>query len=122
MTECMPISAPPIDYKLDRPGTSGKAVGPEMAILDAKGKGSGPEPGVVLGFRARACPSLHLFRPAKRALATELKPMLTLYVLILALFPDGWPGEEVEPGVVGNICVRGAPLMPGYEGNEKANQ
>ncbi|KAK3690498.1 hypothetical protein B0T22DRAFT_424389 [Podospora appendiculata] len=34
MTECMPISTPPIDYKLDRPGTSGVAVGPELTILD----------------------------------------------------------------------------------------
>ncbi|KAK0724139.1 hypothetical protein B0H67DRAFT_483049 [Lasiosphaeris hirsuta] len=37
MTECMPISTPPIDYKLDRPGTSGIAVGPELAILGAEG-------------------------------------------------------------------------------------
>ena len=34
MTECMPISTPPIDYKLDRPGTSGVDVGPEISILD----------------------------------------------------------------------------------------
>jgi len=34
MTECMPISTPPIDYKLDRPGTSGIAVGPQLSILD----------------------------------------------------------------------------------------
>jgi len=32
MTECMPISTPPQDYKLDRPGTSGLAVGPEVDI------------------------------------------------------------------------------------------
>lgn len=34
MTECMPISTPPVDYKLDRPGTSGITAGPEMKILD----------------------------------------------------------------------------------------
>lgn len=34
MTECMPISTPPLNYKLDRPGTSGISVGPDMAILD----------------------------------------------------------------------------------------
>jgi acyl-CoA synthetase (AMP-forming)/AMP-acid ligase II/acyl carrier protein len=34
MTECMPISTPPIDYALERPGTSGISVGPELAILD----------------------------------------------------------------------------------------
>lgn len=34
MTECMPISTPPLTYNLDRAGTSGVSVGPEMAILD----------------------------------------------------------------------------------------
>ncbi|KAJ3163370.1 hypothetical protein HDU88_006319 [Geranomyces variabilis] len=34
MTECMPISTPPLDYTLDRPGTSGVTVGPEISILN----------------------------------------------------------------------------------------
>lgn len=34
MTECMPISTPPVDYKLDRPGTSGISTGPDLAIFD----------------------------------------------------------------------------------------
>jgi hypothetical protein len=34
----MPISTPPIDYKLERPGTSGRAVGPQLKILDDAGK------------------------------------------------------------------------------------
>lgn len=34
MTECMPISTPPVDYTLDRPGTSGISAGPELTILD----------------------------------------------------------------------------------------
>lgn len=34
MTECMPISSPPLTYKLDRSGTSGTSVGPDLAILD----------------------------------------------------------------------------------------
>ena len=38
MTECMPISAPPPDYRLERKGTSGRATGPELAILDGNGK------------------------------------------------------------------------------------
>ncbi|KAJ5835673.1 AMP-dependent synthetase/ligase [Penicillium robsamsonii] len=38
MTECMPIAAPPRDYKLDRHGTSGRIVGPEVAILTESGK------------------------------------------------------------------------------------
>ncbi|CAM9906168.1 unnamed protein product, partial [Phaeothamnion confervicola] len=65
MTECMPISSPPVDYKLDRPGTSGRACGPEVSIRD-----------------------------------------------------DG--GVPMPPDAVGNICVRGAPLFPGYEGDEAA--
>lgn len=34
MTECMPISSPPANYALDKPGTSGVPVGPEVAILN----------------------------------------------------------------------------------------
>jgi acyl-CoA synthetase (AMP-forming)/AMP-acid ligase II len=34
MTECMPISSPPASYQLEKPGTSGVAVGPEIAILN----------------------------------------------------------------------------------------
>jgi acyl-CoA synthetase (AMP-forming)/AMP-acid ligase II/acyl carrier protein len=34
MTECMPISSPPSTYRLDKVGTSGVAVGPELAILN----------------------------------------------------------------------------------------
>ena len=34
MTECMPISTPPLDYKLDREGTSGISTGPGLTILD----------------------------------------------------------------------------------------
>ena len=34
MTECMPISCPSVDYKLNRRGTSGTACGPEIQIFD----------------------------------------------------------------------------------------
>ena len=34
MTECMPISTPPLTYRLEKSGTSGISVGPEIAILD----------------------------------------------------------------------------------------
>ncbi|MCJ1285102.1 hypothetical protein MMC26_004440 [Xylographa opegraphella] len=33
----MPISTPPLSYQLDRPGTSGLSVGPEIVILDVGG-------------------------------------------------------------------------------------
>ncbi|GKY96221.1 hypothetical protein MPSEU_000582000 [Mayamaea pseudoterrestris] len=37
MTECMPITSPPATYQLEKPGTSGVAVGPEVAIYDVDG-------------------------------------------------------------------------------------
>lgn len=36
MTECMPISTPPLDYRLEKTGTSGVSVGPEISILDGR--------------------------------------------------------------------------------------
>eukprot|EP00929_Paragymnodinium_shiwhaense_P018658 TRINITY_DN12974_c0_g2_i1.p1 TRINITY_DN12974_c0_g2~~TRINITY_DN12974_c0_g2_i1.p1 ORF type:complete len:1770 (-),score=371.34 TRINITY_DN12974_c0_g2_i1:100-5346(-) len=39
MTECMPISAPPLSYELDRKGTSGLRIGPELNIFDDSGRG-----------------------------------------------------------------------------------
>ncbi|KAL2818783.1 hypothetical protein BDW59DRAFT_181831 [Aspergillus cavernicola] len=51
MTECAPIAAPPTDYKLERVGTSGRPVGPDVAILDA-GK---PARRVVNGTTGRIC-------------------------------------------------------------------
>lgn len=38
MTECMPISTPPLIYRLDKTGTSGISVGPEIAIVDNDGQ------------------------------------------------------------------------------------
>ena len=35
MTECMPISSPPYDYELTKPGTSGVAVGPQITIFNS---------------------------------------------------------------------------------------
>lgn len=34
MTECMPISSPPRNYNMTKPGTSGRSVGPEISIRD----------------------------------------------------------------------------------------
>ncbi len=34
MTECMPISSPPANFRLEKPGTSGVPVGPEVAVLN----------------------------------------------------------------------------------------
>ena len=37
MTECMPVTSPPVDYDLSRAGTSGVTCGPELAVLDDRG-------------------------------------------------------------------------------------
>lgn len=34
MTECMPISSPPYNYELTKPGTSGVAVGPQITVFN----------------------------------------------------------------------------------------
>lgn len=34
MTECMPIACPPLDYRLERRGASGRILGPEVSIRD----------------------------------------------------------------------------------------
>ena len=37
MTECMPIACPPLDYRLERKGASGRILGPDVNILDDAG-------------------------------------------------------------------------------------
>ena len=54
MTECMPISSPPLDYQLDRPGTSGISVGPQLSIFD--GHDIPCEPGIVGRIMVRGEP------------------------------------------------------------------
>ncbi|KAL3461223.1 hypothetical protein BJX64DRAFT_300238 [Aspergillus heterothallicus] len=51
MTECAPIASPPTDYKLEREGTSGRPVGPDVAILD----GATPARRVGTGETGRIC-------------------------------------------------------------------
>jgi len=47
MTEAMPIACPPLDFQLtDRPGTSGRSVGPEVVVLD---ENSNPAPCGTVG-------------------------------------------------------------------------
>ncbi|SPO07257.1 related to coenzyme a synthetase [Cephalotrichum gorgonifer] len=57
MTECMPISTPPLSYNLDRSGTSGVSTGPDLAILDP-GDGRVP-PDTVGRICVRADPVFH---------------------------------------------------------------
>lgn len=37
MTECMPISAPPHDWQLQKPGSCGRAIGPMIQIHNEAG-------------------------------------------------------------------------------------
>lgn len=38
MTECMPIACPPLDYRLERRGASGRVLGPDVSVLDEAGQ------------------------------------------------------------------------------------
>ena len=38
MTECMPIACPPLGYRLERQGSSGRILGPEVSIRDEAGE------------------------------------------------------------------------------------
>ena len=38
MTECMPIACPPLDYRLERKGASGRILGPDVSIVDNAGE------------------------------------------------------------------------------------
>ena len=91
----MPIASPPPDYKLDRPGCSGLAVGADIEIKDDKGMRI--EPG-----------STHVDHKG------ETRPQATI--------PMQMPNSEQCAGrQVGSICVRGSPTFLGYENNDDAN-
>ena len=97
MTECMPISSPPFEYRLDRPGTSGVAVGPELAVFplaEADREHGGAD-------EAKGGEDVDSSAPC------------------FVLAADG--SEESKHGRTGRICVRGPPVMSGYENNVEAN-
>lgn len=54
MTECMPIACPPLDYRLERRGASGRILGPEVSILDDVGAAA--QPGVAGRIMLRGAP------------------------------------------------------------------
>ena len=55
MTECMPISSPPHNYELTKPGTSGVAVGPEIGIFNNNMKSLPPNKEGNICVRGRPC-------------------------------------------------------------------
>eukprot|EP00980_Cylindrotheca_fusiformis_P019893 scaffold7000_cov132-Cylindrotheca_fusiformis.AAC.6 len=57
MTECMPISSPPYNYELTKPGTSGVPVGPEICILN--GNENALPPGNEGSICVRGQPCFH---------------------------------------------------------------
>merc|ERR1719409_410241 len=75
MTECMPISAPPLSYQLDREGTSGRRVGPELAIFDQEGNSQAP--GVIGNIVVRGAPTFEGYEGDEEATKE-------------AFFPGGW--------------------------------
>ncbi|KAJ5959588.1 AMP-dependent synthetase/ligase [Penicillium vulpinum] len=70
MTECMPIAAPPRDYNLDRHGTSGRIVGPEVAILTESGK-SVPQDGMLGHICIRGSPAFEGYLTAEGKIDTS---------------------------------------------------
>jgi acyl-CoA synthetase (AMP-forming)/AMP-acid ligase II len=62
MTECMPISSPPWNYKLERPGTSGLSVGPEIAIFNLDTNSEMP-PLAEGNICVRGSPCFHGYSP-----------------------------------------------------------
>jgi len=58
-TEAMPITSPPANYNLEKPGSSGKPCGPEVVILDDYGKKQPPN---QLGhIVVRGCPVMQAY-------------------------------------------------------------
>jgi acyl-CoA synthetase (AMP-forming)/AMP-acid ligase II/acetyltransferase-like isoleucine patch superfamily enzyme len=55
MTECMPISSPPYNYDLTKPGTSGVAVGPEICIFNSSQEALPPGKEGSICVRGRPC-------------------------------------------------------------------
>lgn len=76
MTECMPISTPPLNYRLERSGTSGISAGPEIAIHDIRGDLVSPN--VVGSIMVRSLPVFQGY----------LCPDGTLDTSVLSV--DGW--------------------------------
>ena len=66
MTECMPISSPPADYKLEKPGTSGVAVGPQITIFSARNFEQLPH-GMEGNICVRGRPCFHGYGGTKRS-------------------------------------------------------
>ena len=75
MTECMPISSPTCDYKLDHPNSSGQMCGPTVRILDDAGLALGV--GVVGNICLQGSPLMEGYLDDAAANAA-------------AFFPGGW--------------------------------
>ena len=76
MTECMPISTPSLDYRLDKTGTSGVTVGPEIAVLDGLDRPLAC--GITGRVSVRGAPVFHGYRKDRGVVDTS------------CFTPDGW--------------------------------
>lgn len=82
MTECMPITSPPSNYQLNKPGTSGVAVGPEICILNPttlQKEDTGKEGAICV----RGAPCFRGYGRAAGSVAGQEKPANTF-------LPGGW--------------------------------
>ena len=61
MTECMPISSPPVGYNPDRPGTSGQIVGPMCQIQNGNGEEMLRGEDHVGDIRVKGHPVMHAY-------------------------------------------------------------
>jgi acyl-CoA synthetase (AMP-forming)/AMP-acid ligase II len=94
MTECMPITSPPSNYQLNKPGTSGVAVGPEICIMNPttlQKEDTGKE-GHFVG-----APCFRGYGSAAGSVATQETPANTF-------LPGGW----FNTGDLGQWLVRDA--------------
>ena len=70
----MPISSPPLTYQLDRVGTSGKGVGPQLAIVSSEGEHLSP--GSIGHIAVQGPPSFMCYENVPVGKATAYVPKI----------------------------------------------
>lgn len=117
MTECMPITCPPQDYKLDKTGTSGVTCGPEIRMVD--GDGADVPAGTIGGICVRG---VHVMKGYEENETANLE----------AFLPGGWfctgdmgyvdsEGWLFITGRSKEVINRGGEIIPPIEVEEALN-
>ncbi|TRM58785.1 hypothetical protein BD626DRAFT_437806 [Schizophyllum amplum] len=81
MTECMPISTPPVTYQLERPGCSGIACGPYLSIRDPSNLERGLPPQATGAVCVRGLPTFEGY---------EVDPNPSVPLDTSAFTSEGW--------------------------------